>query len=66
MTVNGQASNFSKQDLIEVGEKFDVPRPKAIIDKTIDVFADWPTLAQKWNVPPEQIKLVSSMHRLFD
>ena len=63
MTAGGLSDGFEHDGLIEIGERFDIARPRRILEQTIDAFAAWPTLARDWGIPPELIARVASMHR---
>jgi serine/threonine-protein kinase HipA len=63
MTAAGLSDGFTRDALVEIGNKFDVPGPRAIIDETVEVFTRWPALARQWRVPEELIAAVASKHR---
>jgi len=63
MTVSGLSDNFTREGLIEVGERFDIARPRLILDQTIAAFAGWPALAERWRVPGELRTRVARAHR---
>lgn len=63
MTLAGLSDGFAREALVELGNKFDIPRPREIIDETIEAFSRWPALARQWRVPEDQIAAVASKHR---
>ena len=66
MTVGARSDGFQIDDLVDIGQQFDVPRPREIVDQTIAAFAGWPSLAKEWGVLPDQIKTVAAMHRFVN
>ena len=65
MTVAGRSDDFTRDELIEVGKKFDIHNPGIIIDSTVDAFSMWSTLGRQWGVQDEDRKRVAAGHRLF-
>lgn len=65
MTLGGLSDGFRREDLIEVGERFDIARPRRILDETVAAFAAWPALAEQWRVPEEQRLRVAAAHRFI-
>ncbi|NUA25222.1 type II toxin-antitoxin system HipA family toxin [Cupriavidus basilensis] len=65
MTIGGKADHFTVDDLIEFGKKFDVAGPKAVIERTVDVFSGWAALARLWKVAPKEIEARAGRLRLF-
>lgn len=65
MTLGGKSDEFTRDDLIKVGQQFNVRHPGAVIDAVVDAFADWDTVAKEYHVPPEQIAAVKKKHRLL-
>jgi serine/threonine-protein kinase HipA len=51
LSVNGKTDNIGIGDLLEVGERFAVKDPNLIIEKTMDVVADFTRYAQEAGVP---------------
>lgn len=49
MTVLGKA-DFSRKDLVSLGDRYDVRDPEGIIQATEDAFAHWPELARQAGV----------------
>ena len=44
MTVAGRGDDFTRDELIAVGKKFDIHSPGKIIDETVEAFSKWRTL----------------------
>jgi serine/threonine-protein kinase HipA len=65
MTLRGQTDEFTRAQLVEVGEQFSIRNPAAVIDEMVAAFAGWPTLARQHGVPGEQIAEVGKRHRLY-
>lgn len=65
MTVNGRADGFTRDQIVEIGRKFDIRHPERILDETISAFAGWPALARAWTVPDDDIKTVLEKVRLY-
>lgn len=63
MLIAGKGDNFTADELIEIGAKFDIRHPRAILQETIDAFAAWPALARQYGVANEDIARVSGMLR---
>ena len=63
MTVSGLSDGFTREALVEIGNSFDVPRPREIIEETVEAFARWPSLARQWRVPEAQVVAVAAKHR---
>ncbi len=65
MTVVGRSDAFTRNDLINVGEKFDIHNPRMIIDGTIEAFSKWPAMGQQWGVQADDRMRVGAGHRLY-
>jgi serine/threonine-protein kinase HipA len=64
MTLGGQSDGFTRELLIETGEKFSIKHPSKVVDEVVDAFAGWGGLATKYGVTTEQIVEVGKKHRL--
>lgn len=64
MTLGGKSDDFTRELLMEVGNKFDIRHAGVIIDQVVEAFAGWGALAAQYGVPLEQITEVSKKHRL--
>ncbi|MDE2259523.1 MAG: type II toxin-antitoxin system HipA family toxin [Betaproteobacteria bacterium] len=62
MLVNGKAWNITDHDLIELADKFGVRQPKALLDRIIEVVAQWPEFASKAGVPSGEIGRIAAHH----
>jgi len=65
MTVASRGDDFTRDDLITVGKKFDIHHPAIIIDSTVEAFSKWSTLGEQWGVQIEDRKRVAAGHRLY-
>lgn len=65
MTAGGLSDGFAREGLSEIGERFDIQRPRQIIEQTVEAFSAWPSLAREWKIPEAQIAAVSALHRLM-
>jgi serine/threonine-protein kinase HipA len=65
MTVASRSDHFTRNELIQVGKKFDINKPEMIIDETVESFSKWPALGKKWGVPTEVRKYVAEGHRIY-
>jgi len=64
MTLGGMSDNFSRAHLVDVGVKFSIKHPNAVIDEVVDAFAKWPEIALQYGVAKEQVTEVHKKHRL--
>ena len=64
MTLGGQSDGFTRELLIETGEKFSIKHPSKVVDEVVDAFSGWGGLAAKYGVTTEQIVEVGKKHRL--
>ncbi len=65
MTVASRSDEFTREELVNVGKKFDIHHPGMIIDETVEVFSKWPALGQQWGVQTDDRKRVGARHRLY-
>lgn len=65
MTVGDRSDDFTRELLIEVGNKFSIKHPGAVIDEVVGAFAGWGKLATQYGVPIEQVSAVEKKHRLY-
>ncbi len=65
MTVANRGDDFTRDELITVGKKFDIHHPAIIIDSTVEAFSKWSTLGEQWGVQIEDRKRVAAGHRLY-
>jgi len=64
MTINGRRDNFSRSDLLAVGESISLSRPEKILAEVIEVVGKWPQYAEQSDLPSKQLEEVQSGHRL--
>lgn len=64
MTLGGKADQFTRALIVATGKAFDIRRPEAILDETLDKFAGWPELARRWQVDNEHLAAVERGLRL--
>jgi serine/threonine-protein kinase HipA len=53
MAVNGRTTEISRADIMEVADRFAVPRVAATISQVLDAVESWPTFAARAGVPEE-------------
>jgi serine/threonine-protein kinase HipA len=58
MAVNGRTTEISRADVLEVGDRFSVPRVSSTIDQVLDAVASWPSFAARAGVPEEATKRI--------
>jgi serine/threonine-protein kinase HipA len=64
MTLGGQTGEFTRELLLETGEKFSIKHPGAVIDETVQAFAGWSALAVQYGVASVQVSEVEKRLRL--
>ncbi len=55
MIISGKADNFTVDDLVDFGKKFDVADPKPVIERTVDAFSGSAVPGQRWKVAPREL-----------
>lgn len=60
MTLGGRSHEFTREMVIEVGEKFSIKHPESVIDEVVGAFAGWGALAVEYDVPRNQITEVEN------
>jgi serine/threonine-protein kinase HipA len=65
MTLGGISDNFTRAHLVDVGVKFSIKHPSAVIDEVVDAFAKWSEIALQYGVAKEQVTEVHKKHRLY-
>jgi len=58
MSINGKRDNFSKDDLIPVGNEMNIKSGGKIIDDIVEVVSSWPDFAEDSGVDVAQIKSI--------
>jgi hypothetical protein len=51
MAVNGRTTNISRSDILEVGDRFDVPGMSVVVDEVLEAVARWADFASEAEVP---------------
>jgi len=64
MSVNGKRDNFTKDDLIKIGESISLSKPENIINEVLSAVDNWPSYAKKVGVKVELINEIGRHHRL--
>jgi serine/threonine-protein kinase HipA len=65
MSTNGKRDDFTREDLITVGEIISLNRPEHIIDEVLAAVAQWPTFAKDAGVNGKMIKEIAGNQRLM-
>ena len=65
MSTNGKRGDFIKDDLLQVGKEMNIKSRLNIIDKIVEVVANWSSFAKNAGVEPSQIKSIGRTHRLL-
>jgi serine/threonine-protein kinase HipA len=61
MLVDGKAWGTSEKDLIALGTRFDVNRPRERLEQVIDAVKRWPTYAKEAGVTPAKIRQITAL-----
>jgi serine/threonine-protein kinase HipA len=64
MSINGKRDEFTKTDLIEVGDKFNIRRPTEILSEVVAAVSEWQELARAAKLPESTIKPIQEAQRL--
>ena len=64
LSLNGKRDDFTKNDLVEVGEKMNVKNSKIIMQQIMDVVSQWKNYAQDADVQAEYIEQIQKTLRL--
>ncbi len=64
MSINGKRDNFSREDLIAIGQSISLPKPEKVIDEIKQAVSQWPEYAKQAGVRKKLIDNISKMHRL--
>ena len=64
MSINGKRDEFTRQDLIAIGESISLKNPGKIIDEIKQVITQWPDYAKQAGVRKKLIEQIADMHRL--
>lgn len=66
MSTNGKRKGFTREDLLSLGRSALLKKNRCtrIVDSTIEVVSQWPTMASEAGVDPEMTRQIASTHRL--
>ncbi len=64
MSINGKRDEFTRKDLITVGESISLPKPEKVIDEVKQAVSQWPDFAKRAGIKKKVIKEIAGMHRL--
>ena len=53
MSINGKRDDFTRQDLLSVGESISLPKPQIILEEVIEAISNWPQFAAEAGVKPK-------------
>jgi serine/threonine-protein kinase HipA len=65
MLVAGKGHGITRDDLLELGSKFGVNRPKVLFEKVIDAVRQWPRFAGKAEVAEAEVKHIAAYQELL-
>jgi len=66
MAVNGKFSGITRDDLLAVGDRFEVPGMKAIIEEVADAVSRWKAFAKDAGIPVDVARDIAKDHGLKD
>ncbi len=61
MSVNGKFENVTRADLLELGDRFVVPSPPAVLHDVLDAVDAWPRFAERAGVPDRNAGYIASV-----
>ena len=64
MNISGKTDNFTKKDLLELGDRHGIKNSKDIIEQVMEVVSNWPFYAKDAGVIKSQITPRAKTHRL--
>lgn len=64
LSVNGKRDQYTRDDLITVGESISLSKPAQVIDEVMEAVRQWPEFAKQAGVPAKTINDIASHHRL--
>lgn len=62
--INGKFAEFTRNDLLELGNNFGIKKSNQIIDEVIDAVSEWSRIAIELDIPRSKIDLVENNLRL--
>jgi serine/threonine-protein kinase HipA len=66
MSVNGRFAGITRDDLLAVADRFQVPRARAVIREVSAAIAKWPEFAERAGVPATQAAAISAAYPVLD
>jgi len=64
MLAAGKRDDFSRDDLIKVGNDFSLPHPESVIDEVVSTVDNWLSYAGKAGVAENTAQEIREAHRL--
>lgn len=64
MTLGGLSDGFTRKLIVDTGKNFDINNPTQILDKTIEAFSQWTSLAKALAIEQDNIDTVNKALRL--
>lgn len=64
MTINGKRDNFTRADLLAVGESISLTRPADILEEVVNAVERWPEFARQAGLSEAKSGEIASYHRL--
>jgi len=64
MSINGKRDDFTREDLITVGESISLSKPEQIIDEVTEAVGNWSAYAKQAGVTKNMVSEIESHHRL--
>jgi serine/threonine-protein kinase HipA len=63
MLVNGKAWDITKQDLLDLADKFDIKQPEEALDRIIDSVGRWPEFAKEADVDSKDVRTITAFQK---
>ncbi|MCB9902900.1 MAG: type II toxin-antitoxin system HipA family toxin [Planctomycetes bacterium] len=64
MTIAGKRDDFTREDLLEVGRRFGVPKPAQTLEQVADAVRRWSSFAETAGVTESRASRIAEAHRL--
>jgi len=64
MTIRGKRERIQKDDLIALGRDVGIKKPAGILDRMVEVVADWESFAAAAKVEREKMRAIGDAHHL--
>jgi serine/threonine-protein kinase HipA len=65
MTINGKRDNFTRADLLAVGESISLARPADILEEVVSAVERWPEFAHQAGISEAKTREIAGNHRLM-